>query len=229
MTEFKLAATTREKSGNNKLRAEGFVPGIVYGNNFDNMPISFDKVTFKRLFKEAGTSNLIDLTIGDSKAIKTLVHEVQIHPVNDNILHVDFFKVNMKEKIHAEVPLEFVGDSVAVIEKEGSLITSKDTIEIECLPSDLIPELQIDISVLDDFEKNIKISDLKVPAGVEILDDPDEIVAFIQEPRSEEELAELEEEVVEDVSAIEVENKGEEVSAEGEEAKDAPEAEKKPE
>jgi large subunit ribosomal protein L25 len=229
MTEFKLAVKVREKSGNNKLRAEGLIPGIIYGKNFENAPVAFDKVNFKRLFKEAGTSNLIDLVVGDGKAIKTLVHEVQTHPVNDSILHVDFFKVNMKEKIHADVPLEFVGDSVAVIEKEGSLITSKDTIEIECLPSDLIPELQIDISVLDDFEKNIKVSDLKVPAGVEILDDPDEIVAFVQEPRSEEELAELEEEVVEDVSAIEVENKGEEVPAEGEEDKETSEAEKKPE
>jgi large subunit ribosomal protein L25 len=136
----------------------------------------------------------------------------------------------MKEKIHAEVPLKFIGDSVAVIEKEGSLITSKDSIEVECLPADLIPELEVDISVLDDFEKNIKISDLKLPEGIEILDDAEEIVAHVEEPRSEEELAELEEEVVEDVSAIEVENKGEETPAEGEEgAKPESNTEKKSE
>lgn len=216
MTEYKLEAKLREQNGN-KTRSEGFVPGIVYGKGFDNAKIALEKTNFLRLYKEAGTSNLIDLSIGGDKSVKTLVHDTQLDPIKSEIIHVDFFKVNMKEKIHAEIPLKFIGDSIAVIQLEGSLITSKDSIEVECLPADLIPELEVDVSVLDDFEKNIKVSDLKVPAGVEIQDDPEEIIAHVEEPRSEEELAELEEEVVEDVSAIEVENKGEEVpTAEGE-------------
>ncbi|MCL5410998.1 MAG: 50S ribosomal protein L25 [Patescibacteria group bacterium] len=216
MTDFKLEAKLREEAAN-KTRAEGFIPGIVYGKGLDNTKISLEKTNFLRLYKEAGTSNLVELTINGSKGAKTLIHDIQLDPIKSEILHVDFYKVNMKEKIHAEVPLKFIGDSVAVIEKEGSLITSKDSIEVECLPADLIPELEVDISVLDDFEKSIKISDLKIPAGVEILDDPEEMIAHVEEPRSEEELAELEEEVVEDVSAIEVENKGEEApAAEGE-------------
>ncbi len=218
MTDFKLEAILREEAAN-KTRAEGFIPGIVYGKGLDNAKIALEKTNFLRLYKEAGTSNLIELAIDGNKSVKTLIHDIQLGPIKSEILHVDFYTVNMKEKIHAEVPLKFIGDSIAVIEKEGSLITSKDSIEIECLPADLIPELEVDVSVLDDFEKNIKISDLKVPAGVEILDDPEEMVAHVEEPRSEEELAELEEEVVEDVSAIEVENKGEEVPAENEEGK----------
>jgi large subunit ribosomal protein L25 len=215
MTDFKLEAKLREEAAN-KTRAEGFIPGIVYGKGLDNAKISLEKTNFLRLYKEAGTSNLIELVIDGNKGVKTLIHDIQLDPIKSDILHVDFYKVNMKEKIHAEVPLKFIGDSVAVIEKEGSLITSKDSIEVECLPADLIPELEVDISVLDDFEKSIKISDLKVAEGVEILDDPEEMIAHVEEPRSEEELAELEEEVVEDVSAIEVENKGEEAPAEGE-------------
>ena len=181
-----------------------------------------------RLFKEAGTSNLIDVEIDGDKGIKTLIHEIQHDPITSTVTHVDFFKVNMKEKIHADIPLKFVGDSPAVMNMEGSLMTSRDSIEVECLPSDLIPELEIDISGLDDFEKNIKISDLKVPAGIEVLDDPEAIIAHVEEPRSEEEMAELETEVVEDVSAIEVENKGEEAPAEGEEgaAKEGEKSEK---
>lgn len=219
MTDFKLEVKKREGSAN-KTREDGFVPGIVYGKGFDNQKIALEKVHFMRLFREAGTSNLIDMAIEGEKGVKTLIHEVQLDPITSAVTHVDFYKVNMKEKIHADIPLKFVGDSPAVINLEGSLITSKDSIEVECLPSDLIPELEVDISGLDDFEKNIKISDLKVPAGVEILDDPEEVVALVQEPRSEEEIEELESEVVEDVSGVEVENKGEEAPAEGEEAKE---------
>ncbi|MFA4995552.1 MAG: 50S ribosomal protein L25 [Patescibacteria group bacterium] len=215
MTDFKLDAKLRQDAPN-KTRNEGFVPAIVYGKGFDNIQIALEKISFMKLFKEAGTSNLIDLVIDGGKSVKTLINDIQLDPIKSDIIHVDFYKVNMKEKIHAEVPLKFVGDSIAVIDKEGSLITSKDSIEVECLPADLIPELEVDISVLDDFEKNIKISDLKLPEGIEIQDDPEEIIAHVEEPRSEQELEELETEVVEDVSAIEVENKGEETPAEGE-------------
>lgn len=233
MSDFKLEAETREENPN-KTRERGFIPAIVYGNDFENEKIALEKVNFMRLFKEAGTSNLIELNFGDKKGLKTLIHEVQLDPIKSEILHVDFFKVNMKEKIHAEIPLKLIGESSAVIDLEGSLITNKDSIEVECLPGDLVSELEVDISGLDDFEKNIKVSDLTVPAGIEILDDPEEVLVLVQEPRSEEEMAELETEVEENVEGIEVEHKGEETPAEGDAASTeggagtAPEGEKKP-
>lgn len=214
MTEFKLQCK-KAIDKPNELRRQGFIPAIVYGNNYSNTKVALEKRAFMRLFKEAGTSNLIELEIEGEKAVKTLIHETQIDPLHSGIIHIDFYKVNMKEKIHAEIPLKFTGDSKAIIENEGTLITTKNSIEVECLPADLIPELEVDISVLDDFEKDIRISDLKVPAGVEILDDVDEVVAHVEEPRSDEEMAELEKEVVEDLSTIEVENKGEEAPTEG--------------
>jgi len=223
MTEFKIEAKLREGKPN-KARREGFVPAIIYGSNFENKKIALDKINFLRIFKEAGTSNLIDVAIDGEKELSTLVHEIQYDPIKNDILHVDFFKVNMKEKIHAEIPLEFIGDSPAVLNLEGSLITSKDSIEVECLPGDLVSEIQIDVSGLDDFEKNIKVTDIKVPTGLEIIDDPDEVVAYVQEPRSEEELEALETEVVEDVEAVEVEEKGaDEESAEESDNKDGQE------
>lgn len=226
MTEYKLEAKLRTDK-TNKIRKEGLLPGIVYGHKFDNAKISFDSIVFNHLYREAGTSNLIDIVIDGEKPFKTLINDIQKDPISGKIIHIDFLKVNMKEKIHAEIPLTFVGDSPAVIDLEGSLITPVDKIEVECLPGDLVSEIQVDISILDDFEKNIKVSDLNVPAGVEVLTDPEEIVAFIQEPRSEEELAELEEEVTENVEEIEVEHKGEETPAEGE--TEAPAAEEKKE
>lgn len=213
MTEFTInAAEKTEKT--NKIRALGQIPAIIYGNNFDNIAITMGKLDFKRVFKEAGTSNLVDLEVGDKK-LKTLIHDIQVDPLSGNVIHVDFLKVNMKEKIHAQIPLEFVGESPAVIDLEGSLITPVDSIEVECLPGDLISEIKVDLSILVDFEKNIKVSDLVVPEGIEILNDSEEIITFVQEPRSEEELEALEEEVVENVEAIEVEHKGEETPAEG--------------
>ena len=172
-----------------------------------------DKREFEKLFKQAGTSNLIDMTVGDKK-FKTLVHDYQLDPMSGTIIHVDFMKINMKQKIHAEIPLKFVGESMAVINLEGSLINPIDSVEIECLPADLPSEFEIDLSVLDDFEKNIKISDIVVPEGVEILSDLEEVIAFVQEPRSEEEMESLNEEIVEDVDAIEVDNAGVDAPAE---------------
>ena len=215
MTEYNLAAKVRTDKAN-KIRSTGFIPAVVYGNDVKNINIALDKTEFMQIYRHAGTSNLIDLNIADQDKFKTLIHDTQTDPIHNEIIHVDFYKVNMKEKIHTEIPLKFVGDSKAVLELEGSLITPKDAIEVECLPADLIPEIEIDVSVLNDFEKNIRISDLRLPDTIEVQDDPEEVIAFVEEPRSEEEMAELEEEVKEDVGAIEVEHAGEEV-AEGEE------------
>ena len=212
MSDFKIKV--EERTGKPHLtRQAGKTPAVVYGNRFENLSIAMDKREFEKLFKQAGTSNLIDMTVGDKK-FKTLVHDYQLDPMSGTIIHVDFMKINMKQKIHAEIPLKFVGESMAVINLEGSLINPIDSVEIECLPADLPSEFEIDLSVLDDFEKNIKISDIVAPEGVEILSDLEEVIAFVQEPRSEEEMESLNEEIVEDVDSIEVDNAGVDAPAE---------------
>jgi len=212
MSDFKIKV--EERTGKPHLtRQAGKTPAVVYGNKFENLSIAMDKREFEKLFKKAGTSNLIDMTVGDKK-FKTLVHDYQLDPISGVIIHVDFMKINMKQKIHAEIPLKFVGESTAVINLEGSLINPVDSVEIECLPADLPSEFEIDLSVLDDFEKNIKISDIVLPEGVELISDPEEVIAFVQEPRSDAELEALDEEIVEDVDAIEVDNAGVDAPAE---------------
>jgi large subunit ribosomal protein L25 len=212
MSDFKIKV--EERTGKPHLtRQAGKTPAVVYGNKFESISIAMDKREFEKLFKKAGTSNLIDMTVGDKK-FKTLVHDYQLDPVSGVIIHVDFMKINMKQKIHAEIPLKFVGESTAVINLEGSLINPIDSVEIECLPADLPSDFEIDLSVLDDFEKNIKISDIVLPEGVELLSDPEEVIAFVQEPRSDAELEALDEEIVEDVDSIEVDNAGVDAPAE---------------
>ncbi|HOX40631.1 MAG TPA: 50S ribosomal protein L25 [bacterium] len=226
MTDFTITATEKTAK-NNKLRRDGKIPVIVYGKNVENIPAVVNKLEFDRLYREAGTSNLIEFRFGDKK-FKTLINDIQVDPVTSYPIHVDFLKVNMKEKIHAEIPLEFVGESAAVMNLEGSLITPVDSIEVECLPGDLVSEIKVDISTLATFEDNIKVSDLVVPAGIEVLSDPDEIITFVQEPRSEEELEALETEVVENVEGIEVDHKGEEApEGEGEAKAEAEENKEK--
>ncbi|OQA04967.1 MAG: General stress protein CTC [bacterium ADurb.Bin400] len=218
MNAYNLTAKDRAESGS-KTRQSGNVPAIMYGKGFEPKRISIDKTGFARLFREAGTSNLVDLSIDGEKPVKTLIQDVQYHPITLDVIHVDFLKVNMKEKIQTEIPLEFVGESKAVIEAEGVLITSKDAVEVECLPADLVPEIKVDISVLEDFEAVIRVYDIKTPAGIEILDEPEAVVAHIEPPRSEAEIEALSEEIVEDVSAVEVESEKKEESEEEESAK----------
>lgn len=215
MADFKISAEKRNQPAK-EIRMSKKIPAVIYGKNYKNVNLALDEVTFNRLYKEAGSSNLIDLDF-DGENAKVLVHDIQRHPVSEEILHVDFLKIDMKEKIKTEIPLEFVGETPLVIEQEGSLITNKDAVEVECLPNDLVDHIKVDISVLIEFEQNIKVSDIKAPQGVEILDDPEEVVVLVQPPRSDEEIEALEEEVVENVEAVEVEKKGEEKVAEGEE------------
>ena len=222
---FSLLAKKREIIGKKvkKVRQEGMVPAVLYGRGIKPENISIEKTEFVKTFDEAGTSSLIDLNIDSQKPIKVLSHEPQKNPVSGEPIHVDFYKVRMDEKIKTEIPLNFIGESEAVEQLEGNLVTNKDSVEVECLPSDLVPEIEIDISRLKTFEDTIKISDLEIPTSIEILHDQDEIIALVEEPRSEEELAELEE-----TSAAEEEKEAlEKIGSEAEEtdkgAEDGPE------
>jgi len=224
--EYELKSNTRGDSKAKAERENGKIPAVVYGSDFKNSKIVVDKLVFNKVFNHAGESSLINLSIDENSAVKVLVHDIQIHPTTGDITHIDFYKVNMKEKIKTAIPIVEVGESPAVVDLEGALINNRDEVEVECLPGDLIPEIEVDISVLKTFDDVIKVSDLKVPAGIEILDDADEVIFLIQPPRSDEELAELEEEVKEDVESVEVEGAK---PAEGEEGTEDESTEKTPE
>lgn len=214
--EYNLKAENRNQDKAKMIRNKKRIPGVIYGPGFDNIAISVDELEFNKVFEQAGESSLINLAIGDQKPEKVLVQDIQREPVMLNVIHVDFFKVNMKEKIRTAIPIVEIGESPAVTDLEGTLVTNKDEVEVECLPADLIPEIEVDLSVLKTFDDTVHVSDLKVPSTIEILDDPEEVIFLIQPPRSDEEMAELEEEVKEDVDSIEVE--GEKKDEQGDES-----------
>lgn len=199
MEKIKIKAQKRDILGKKVagLRREGLIPVVLYGKGKDNMSLTVNKKEFDRAYRLSGGSTIVQIEIPDEKTKNVLIKEVDKNPVNDNIIHADLYQIKMSEKITAQVPLNFVGDSVAVIDLSGSLITNKSEVEVECLPADLPHEIEVDISVLEDFESVIHLKDIKVPEGVEIKDDLEETVANVEPPRSEEEMAELEEPVEE--------------------------------
>jgi large subunit ribosomal protein L25 len=194
METVNLNATVREEIGrkSKQIRANGKIPGVLYGRGVENINLAFDGKEFIKVFKEAGSSTLVNLKIEGGETVKTLIFEPQHDPLTGKIIHADLYKVNMKEEIHTEIPLSFIGESPAVRDLEGNLIVSKDEVEVKCLPDKLVSEIEVDISVLKTFDDNIKISDLNIPEGIELLADPEEMVVQVSAPRSEEEMEEME-------------------------------------
>lgn len=215
----KLAAT----------RKAGKVPGVVYGNQKDNQSVFVNAHDFERAFHQAGHSTIVELKVDGGEKQNVLIHEVDLNPVNGDIQHVDFYRINMNKAIRTEVPLHFVGEAPAVFQQEGSLFKNIEEVEVETLPANLPPQIEVDISGLDDFSKSIHVSDLKVGEGVEILTDMEQLICKVEPPRSEEELAALEEEVGDAIpeGAEEGEEVAEGAVKEGEETSEAPAEEAK--
>jgi len=223
---FKLKGGLRTITGKkvSQLRKQKLIPAVLYGKGFKNKNLVLDLAEFEKIQKSAGSSSLVDLKIDDDKALKILIGDLQKDPVNDKIVHADLIKVNMKEKIRTNIPLEIIGESAAVVDLEGNLITNKDEIEVECLPDALVSSIQVDISVLKTFDDNIKISDLNIPEGIEVLDDQEETLFMVTPPRSEEELeedlTETKEAEAEAVAELESQATGEVADESGAEAKE---------
>ncbi len=176
------------------LRAKGLLPAILYGHQVKPQTLSVTNSDFEKIYQKAGTSSLVDLKIEDEKPIKVLIHEPQLHPVSDKPLHVDFYQVKMTEKIKTEIPIKIVGEAPAVKELGANLIANKDSLGVECLPQDLISEIEVDVSGLKNFEDRIIVKQLNIPAKIDVLDDPEEVVAVVEESQTEKELEEMDQE-----------------------------------
>lgn len=198
---MQLVVKKRTEFGKNtkKLRREFKVPGVVYGKDFDSTSITLDLNPFVKVYNEAGETNLIDLDI-DGQKEKVLIKEVQVHPVNGGVLHVNFHKVNLKEKINASIPVEITGDEDhSLIESGEALVLPLLTaIEISALPTDLPNSFTVDISGLQEVGAALTIADLVYDKDkIELVgyEDDDLIVKLdyaVTEEAEEEELTEEE-------------------------------------
>lgn len=213
-----LDAKIRTKS-EGRVAGKENIPGILYGREVENVMVSLDKKKFNDTYEEVGESTVFKLAIDGKDERNVLIKDIQRDVLTGAARHVDFYQVRMDEEIEAEIELMFKGESAAVKELAGILVKNMDAIQVKCLPGDLPPEIEVDITPLKTFDDYIYVKDLPVSEKVEVLVDPETVVAMVSEPRSEEELAELETEVKEDVTKVEGVVKEEEAPAEGEEAK----------
>ncbi len=172
MKRHTLNAQIRQDVGKkvSKLRAEGKLPATVYGKKVTSVSITVSAAEFESVYDTAGETGLIDLVVG--KEVKpVLVHNVQRDPMRGTTLHVEFHQVDLKEKVKAAVPLVAVGESPAVTQKVGVLLTLLSEVEVEALPADLPDKIEIDVSKLSEIDQELKVADLHVPNGVTILSD----------------------------------------------------------
>ena len=202
MEALELNAEPREvvKRGLRGLREQGYVPAVVYGKDVDAEPLKVEARALDRVLAVAGTHQLISLKVGKQKAKMTLARDIQRDVIRRNYLHVDFYAVKMDEKVSAQVPLVVVGESPAVRDLGGVLTQSLDQLDIECLPSDLISSIEINIDGLAEFHEGISVSDLELPDTITILSDPASTIVRVEPPRlvTEEEEVEEGEEVMEE-------------------------------
>lgn len=186
--DLRLHASIRQETGKQveRIRERGKVPAVLYGHKVKPVSLALDASVFEKIYQAAGESTLVDLVVGEAEPVKVLIQDRQCDPVSSHCIHVDFYQVNMKEKIHAHIHLKFINEAPAVKTFSGILVTSLDEVEVKCLPLDLVHEIEVDLSSLKTFDDIIHVKDLTIPAGLEVLNVPDDVVALVQEPREEE-------------------------------------------
>jgi len=217
---FSLSAEIRDELGRpvKGLREKGLLPAVVYGQKTKNLALVLNSQEFETVFKETGESSLINLKIkGQKQDLPVLIHDFQKDPLSGKIIHVDFYSPDMEKEVKTFVPLKIDGVSLAVKDLEGTLIKNISELEVKALPMNIPHEIVVNIDSLDVFGKEIFVKDLKVPEGVEILKDPEEVVVLVSAPtRVEEELEKPIEEKVEEVEGV-VKEGEEKEEVEGEE------------
>lgn len=202
MEEIQLEANKRTVIGKqvNTLRREGLIPAIVYGGGGEPIPVELDAKEATKILNETSTSTLITLKVGKEDH-RVLLRDIQYDVIRRIPIHVDFLRVEMDIAIRTSVPIDFVGEAPGVKEHGGVLVTGLDELEIEALPADLPDKVTVDLEVLKEIDSMITVADVFVGKGVEVLTEPDEVIAHLVY----QEIEEIEEEEMEAVVEASVE------------------------
>ncbi|MFH1394748.1 MAG: 50S ribosomal protein L25 [Candidatus Omnitrophota bacterium] len=191
MEKIKLNATMRTdlgKSGSKHLRKNGLIPAIVYKAGKQGLNVQIDnKELWKALHTEAGGNAIINMDIlKDEKRVKktVIVQDLQIDPVNDKVMHVDFHEISLKEKLKVKIPVNIKGEGVGVKEQEGVLTQVLWEIEVECLPTAIPEHIDVHIDELHIGEA-IHIKDMTFSQEIAVLEEPDQVVVSVSVPEAE--------------------------------------------
>ncbi len=191
--QAKLTVQTRTQVGRNaikKVRKEGLIPGVIYGVGQEPINLEVNRRQLSTVLAHSSSENILlelEIVDGDNKRSSlAMIQEVQHHPIQRQILHVDFHAVSATEKITAEVPIETIGEPIGVKTNGGLLEHNLRDLEVECLPGDLPDRIEVDVTSLD-INQSIHVKDLKLPPGVEAVTDGDLTVVAVSAARVEEE------------------------------------------
>ena len=220
---IQIKATERKLKGRKvkRLRKEGILPANIFGKKVKSTAIKIALADFKKVHKEAGETGIIEIVLGKTKR-PVLIHNIQVDPVSDIPIHVDFLQIDLKEKVTAQVPVELVGESPAEKQGLGTVVLHLDEIEVEALPKDLPEKFEVSIDKLTEVDQAVFVKDLKFDKKkVEVKMGEDEIIVKIEPLRKEEE--EVKQQVEEEIPPEGEEGK-EEGKKEGEGEEKAAEA-----
>jgi len=201
MSDITLEVQSREETGKNanrRLRATGLIPAVVYGGDLDPVAIQVDRRTLHDLFKQTGGENAVFLLklAGTDQKRHSMVRELTIDPITRQVIHIDFLRVLMTEKVKVQVPINLEGTPVGVKNEGGVLDFITREVEVECLPGDIPQTLELDVSDLE-IGSHYEVKDLEVPAGVELMVELDKVIVAVAHSRVATEVEEAEAEAAE--------------------------------
>ena len=186
VTTVKLDPRTITGKKVKQLRRQGVIPVHLYGADIQPSNLQIEGRALNRLLPQVGTNIPVSIEVEDQEMENIcFVREVQRHPVTDEVIHVDFLRVDVTRTVSAEVPLALTGVSPAVTQMAGTLLQNIQSLSIEALPMDMPAEVPVDISVLIDFDTTLLVGDIEVPGNVTVLNDPEETLVRVAPPRLE--------------------------------------------
>jgi len=213
MEGLTLQASKRDILGKKTrfLRRQGITPTHLFGHGLESLALQCDTPKLQRTIAQAGMTRLIALDIeGDKQPRSVFIREIQRNECTGELLHIDFYQVRKAEKIRVDVPVVLVGEAPAMKEKGRILTHSLTSLSIECLPDKLPPQIEVDLSQLEEVGQAIYVRDIAFSPDIAVITDTDQMVVKVSEARVEVEEV-VEEEVVAEaeVPAEEVEEKPE--------------------
>ncbi|MBV9227783.1 MAG: 50S ribosomal protein L25 [Chloroflexi bacterium] len=184
-TELEVAPRTVMGKANKRLRKAGLIPANIYGHKQAPLAIQIDTMAFDRLRRAHGTRSVLSLRLPDAAPQTALLRHVQYDPRTGKVLHVDFTRVSLSERINVKVPLRFVGEAPGVKVEGGILLPLLEAIEVECRVSDMVEAIEVDVTTLTDIDASLHASDVKLPPRYTLVTDPEESIVKIAAPRIE--------------------------------------------
>ncbi len=201
MSDITLEVQSREETGTNanrRLRAAGLIPAVVYGGGLDPVAIQVERTVLHDLFKQTGSENAVFLLkmAGTDQKRHTMVREMSVDPITRQVVHIDFMRVLMTEKVKVQVPIELLGTPEGVKNQGGVLDFINREIEVECLPGDIPQNIELDVSHLE-VGSHLETKDLELPESVELMDEADKVIVAVAHSRVATEVEEAEAEAAE--------------------------------